>query len=229
VTFSIVARQSGQFGVAAATSDVAIGARVPWARAGTGAAITQHRTDPRLGPRMLALLASGCDAADAVAATVASTPHADWRQLAVIGPDGPPAAWSGELVDKSRASQILGADHAVVGNVLAGPEVGVAISAAFESSSSESGTSESGTSESGAAALAERLVAALEAGLAAGGERYPLRSAALLVVADQSFPLVDLRVDEHPGPVAELRRLWDLYKPLTADFVLRALDPGAAP
>jgi len=217
MTFSIVARcgRTGQLGAACTTSDVAIGARVPWARAGIGAAVTQHRTDPRLGPRLLSLLASGADAAGAVAGAVASTPHAQWRQLAVIAPEGPPSAWSGELVDKRHAAEIAGTDHAVVGNLLAGPGVGAAVSAAFEAGDP-------------AAGLAERLVAALEAGLAAGGERRALRSAALLVVAGQPFPLVDLRADEHAEPVAELRRLWDLYRPLTAEFVTRALDPCGA-
>jgi uncharacterized Ntn-hydrolase superfamily protein len=179
-----------------------------------GAAVTQHRTDPRLGPRLLELLASGCDAAGAVAGAVASTPHALWRQLAVIGRAGPPAAYSGALVEPGAAAEIVNDDHAVVGNVLAVPAVGDAVSAGFARSPGE---------------LAERLVAALEAGVAAGGERYPLCSAALLVVADQPFPLVDLRVDAHADPVAELRRLWDRYRPHVEDFVTRALDPEALP
>src|SRR5882672_3537988 len=170
--------RTGQLGAACTTSDLAIGARVPWARAGVGAVVTQHRTDPRLGPRLLELLASGCDAAGALAGTVASTSHARWRQLAVIGRAGPPSAWSGALVEPGGAAEIVNDDHAVVGNVLVGPAVGDAVSAGFCRSPGE---------------LAERLVAALEAGAAAGGERYPLRSAALLVVADQPFPLVDLR------------------------------------
>jgi uncharacterized Ntn-hydrolase superfamily protein len=216
VTFAIVARceRTGQLGAACTTSDLAIGARVPWARAGVGAAVTQHRTDPRLGPRLLELLASGCDAAGALAGTVASTSHARWRQLAVIGRAGPPSAWSGALVEPGGAAEIVNDDHAVVGNVLVGPAVGHAVSAGFWRSPGE---------------LAERLVAALEAGAAAGGERYPLRSAALLVVADQPFPLVDLRVDAHADPVAELRRLWGLYRPQVNDFVCRALDPEVLP
>ena len=87
MTYSVVARceRTGQLGVATATSDVAVGARVPWLRTGVGAVVTQHRTDPRLGPRMLDLMARGATAAEAVDGVRHSSVHADWRQLAAIG------------------------------------------------------------------------------------------------------------------------------------------------
>ena len=216
MTFSIVARctRTGQLGVAATTSDIVIGSRVPWARAGVGAVVTQHRTDPRLGPRMLALLELGADAAEAVRGAAASTAHARWRQLAAIGASGRPAAWSGDLVDPAGMCEVIGADHAVVGNVLANAEVGPAASAAFAAAPDTD--------------LGGRLVAALEAGLTAGGEHGPLRSAALLVAADQPFPLLDLRVDDHPEPLAELRRLLDLYRPAASEYMRRALHPDSA-
>lgn len=216
MTFSLVARceRTGSLGVACATADIAIGGRAPFARAGVGAALTQHRTDPRLGPRLLGLLRSGATAAEAVAGAAASTDAARWRQLAVIGTQGPAAAWSGSLVDRASAFERADLDHAVVGNVLAGPEVGPAISSAFAAAATEE--------------LAERLVRALEAGLAAGGERDPLRSAAILVVRGEPFPLVDLRVDEHAVPLGELRRLWDLYRPRVEEFERRALAPDTA-
>jgi uncharacterized Ntn-hydrolase superfamily protein len=216
VTYSIVARcaRTGQLGAAGTTSDIGLGARVPWLAAGVGAVVTQHRTDPRLGPRMLASLAAGADAATAITDAVSTTPYAHWRQLAAIGADGPPAAYSGELVDPLHAAHLLGADHAVVGNGLAGPHVGAAIATAFGADPD--------------LPLAERLVRALEAGLAAGGERWPLRSAYLTVVDREVFPLVGLRVDEHDAPVDELRRIWTVYRPWVNEFVVRALDPDQA-
>ncbi|MDX6742305.1 DUF1028 domain-containing protein [Actinocorallia sp. A-T 12471] len=216
MTYSIIARcgRTGLLGVATATSDMAVGARVPWVRSGTGAVVTQHRTDPRLGPRMLDILDAGATAEDAVRATVGSTPDADWRQLAAIGARGPAAAYTGARIDASAATTVLADDHAVVGNILAAPGVGPAVSAAFRADPS--------------AELAERLVSALEAGLEAGGETDPLRSAALLVHGAQRFPLVDLRVDDHAEPLTELRRLWELYAPSAGEYVRRALHPDDA-
>ncbi|GAB2843228.1 DUF1028 domain-containing protein [Actinocorallia aurea] len=216
MTYSIIARcaRTGLLGVATATSDMAVGARVPWVRSGVGATVTQHRTDPRLGPRMLDVLAAGATAEDAVRATVGSTPHADWRQLAAIGAAGPAAAFTGSRIDTSAATTVLADDHAVVGNILATPDVGPAVSVAFLADPS--------------ADLAARLVAALEAGLAAGGENDPLRSAALVVHGEQPFPLVDLRVDDHTAPLAELRRLWEMYGPSVGEYVNRALFPDGA-
>jgi uncharacterized Ntn-hydrolase superfamily protein len=215
VTYSIVARcaRTGQLGAAGTTSDLGLGARVPWLAAGVGAVVTQHRTDPRLGPLMLAALASGASAEAAVQAA-AATEHARWRQLAAIGRTAPPAAFSGELVDPRHATQLLGADYAVVGNGLAGPEVGPAIGDAFAAQVE--------------LPLAERLLRALQAGLDAGGELWPLRSAYLSVVDTEVFPLVGLRVDEHAAPLTELRRLWTLYRPWVNEFVVRAIDPDRA-
>jgi uncharacterized Ntn-hydrolase superfamily protein len=208
VTFSLVARcpHTGQLGVGVATSDIAVGSRVPHAAAGVGAVATQHRTDPRLGPQALELLRSGRGAAEAVEALVASTPHRGWRQLAVVDSGGGAAIFSGERIEANFA-ELRGDGCAVVGNMLAGDDVGPAML------------------EAGGEPLAERLLRALEAGLAAGGELAPLRSAALLVAGDQPFPLVDLRVDLDQRPLARLRELWDAYRPRVDEFVARALDP----
>jgi uncharacterized Ntn-hydrolase superfamily protein len=216
MTYSIIARcvRTGQLGAAGTTSDIGLGARVPWLMAGVGAVVTQHRTDPRLGPRMLKTLSQGGTAADAVVDAVESTPHARWRQLAAIGSQGAPAAFSGDLVDREYFAEIADEDHVVVGNVLASPAVGEAISAAFLASAGNP--------------LAERLMVALEAGLAAGGEQWPLRSAYLKVVETEVFPLIDVRVDEHAEPLTELRRLWELYQPWAREFIVRALDPDRA-
>src|SRR4051794_34356351 len=109
MTFSLIGlcKRTGQLGLAVTTSSIAVGARVPFARAGVGAVLTQFRTDPRLGPRGLELLASGCTAQETVAALVASTADIAWRQLAVMDAAGRTAAYNGSLV---RAH--LGHSHA---------------------------------------------------------------------------------------------------------------------
>ena len=172
--------------------------------------LTQHRTDPRLGPRGLALLRSGCSAQQTLDALVASTPLAHWRQLAVLDAAGNTAAYSGTRV-KPEMSEAPAQDACAIGNILANARVPAAMLRAFQADTS--------------AVLADRLLHALEEGLAAGGENGPVRSAHLLVVERESFPLVDLRVDWHDTPIAELRALWNLYAPQSNDYLLRALDP----
>lgn len=215
MTFSLLGRDpgTGQLGVAVTTSDVAVGARVPFARAGLGVAVTQHRTDPRLGQRMLDLLASGCSPQEAADGAAASTVHRDWRQLGVLGADGRWGAVSGPDITPV-AAVLPGPDALVVGNMLVNEEVAPAMLACFD--------------HSPARPLAERLVAGLQAGLEAGGETGTLRSAALLVVEREPFPLVDLRVDDSADPLGALSGLWRVYAPWTQDFVARALDPDRA-
>ena len=215
MTFSLIGRcaRTGQIGCAVSTSNISVGSRVPFARAGAGAVLTQNRTDPRLGPRGLDLLASGCTAEEALAALVASTPHIGWRQLAVMDTAGRTAAHTGTRVKPHLGAQ-HGRDCVVIGNILANDRVIPAMAAAFEAEPET--------------ALAGRLVGALAAGLAAGGEHAPVRSAALLVVATESFPLVDLRVDAADQPIAALAALWREYEPWSAAFVQRAVDPDRA-
>jgi uncharacterized Ntn-hydrolase superfamily protein len=212
MTFSLIGRcpRTGQIGAAVATSSIAVGARCTFAAAGVGAVLTQHRTDPRLGPRGLDLLRSGCTAQQTMDALVASTPHAHWRQLAVMDADGRTAVYSGAHT-KPEKNEAAAQDVCAVGNILASAVVPPAMLRAFQADAS--------------APLAERLVRALEAGLAAGGEHVPVRSAHLLVVERASFPLIDLRVDWHHAPIAELRSLWQVYATQSDDYVLRALDP----
>jgi uncharacterized Ntn-hydrolase superfamily protein len=212
MTFSIVGRcpNTGQLGAVTATSNIAVGSRVAHCSAGIGAVVTQHRTDPRLGPRGLALLRSGCTAQETVDALVASTPHAQWRQFAVVDSAGGAAAYSGTRT-RPEMSAAAAENACAVGNILANARVPVAMLRRFQAQPN--------------APLAERLICALEEGLAAGGEHGPIRSAHLLVVETESFPLVDLRVDWHDQPVAELRALWNRYAPDMGTFMLRALDP----
>ncbi len=212
MTFSLVGRcpRTGQIGAAVTTSSIAVGARCSFCAAGVGAVLTQHRTDPRLGPRGLALLRSGCSAQETLDALVASTPHAQWRQLAVLDRTGNTAAYSGTRT-RPEMSAAPGHDVCTIGNILASSLVPPAMLRAFQADPS--------------APLAERLLQAREVGLAAGGEHVPVRSAHLLVVECESFPLIDLRVDWHDTPIAELRLLWQLYAPQSNDYLLRALDP----
>jgi uncharacterized Ntn-hydrolase superfamily protein len=212
MTFSIVARcsRTGQLGAAVTTSSIAVGARVAYCAAGVGAVLTQHRTDPRLGPRGLALLRSGCTAQETVAALTASTALAHWRQLAVLDAAGTAAAFSGARI-KPEFGEAMAQDACAIGNILASRLVPAAMLRALQA---EPGLP-----------LPERLLDALDAGLAAGGENQPVRSAHLLLVEADPFPLVDLRVDWHDQPIAELRALWNRYAPQAEDYRRRALDP----
>ena len=212
MTFSLIGRcaRTGQFGVAVTTSSIAVGARCSHAAAGVGAVLTQHRTDPRLGPRGLELLRSGCSAQETLDALVASTPLARWRQLAVMDAAGRTAAYSGAR-NKPEVGEGQGPDVVAIGNILANSRVPAAMARGFAADPG--------------APLAERLLHALDEGLAAGGENGPVRSAHLLIVEKESFPLVDLRVDWADAPIGALRELWGLYAPQVQDYVVRALDP----
>lgn len=216
MTYSLLGRcpRTGQFGAAVATSSLAVGSRVPHAEAGVGGILTQHRTDPRLGPLGLSLLRAGCSAEETLAALVASTPHHAWRQLAAIDRRGRTAHFHGAKV-KPALNAVHVPDCVAMGNILANDRVPGAMAEAFLQSASEP--------------LAERLMRAMEAGEAAGGEGRNVISSALLVVEREVFPLVGLRVDDAPEAITALRRLWDAYTPSVEIFVTRAVDPDAAP
>ncbi|MGB3481725.1 MAG: DUF1028 domain-containing protein [Mycobacterium sp.] len=216
MTFSIVARDAatGRIGLAAATSDFAVGARVLWGRARCGGVLTQHTTDPRLGLRGLELLASGCDAEQTVAALAASAVCAPARQLAVVDANGRSATWAGAYVDPRQAYQRAFDGFAVVGNILAEPEVGDAIAEGYRDHADVD--------------FAARLLAALRAGLQAGGEQYPLVSAALKVYDVEDFAYVDLRVDSSSDPLTDLTELNTAFTPLRDGYVRRALNPDVS-
>ncbi len=133
MTFSIVARcrRTGQIGAAVATSSIAVGARVAHCAAGVGAVLTQHRTDPRLGPRGLALLRSGCSAQETLDALVASTAHARWRQLAALDAAGNTAVFSGSRT-KLEMSEAPAQDACAIGNILFNARVPAAMLRAFQ-------------------------------------------------------------------------------------------------
>ena len=216
MTFSIAARSAdaGFFGIAIASSSPAVAARCAHARAGAGAVATQNITDPSLGPRILNSLAGGAAAPEALGEALAATPFGAYRQLLVVAREGAPLIHSGEHALGTVASAI-GRDAAAAGNLLANARVPAVMIDAFESASGH---------------LGAKLLAALRAGLESGGEAGPIHSAGLLVVRDQSWPIVDLRVDWSEGnPVAALGAIWDIYAPQIDDYVRRALDPVAAP
>jgi len=216
VTFSIAARSAdaGLFGIAIASSSPAVAARCAHARASAGAVATQNVTDPALGPRILNSLAQGAPTGRALGEALAATPFAAWRQLLVVGREGAPLVHSGEQALGTVAAAV-GRDAAAAGNLLAHAGVPATMISAFESAGGH---------------LGARLLAALRAGLASGGEAGPIHSAGLLVVRDQSWPIVDLRVDwSESDPVAALAVIWDIYSPQIDDYVRRALDPVAAP
>lgn len=216
MTFSIAARcpRSGSFGVAVSSSSPAVAARCAHVRAGVGAACTQNVTDPRLGPRLLDLLGGGASAEEAMAAVVGEEATIAYRQLTVVDEAGGTAAFSGDGTLGTHAA-VEAQDAVAAGNLLAAGAVPAAMVAAF--------------GEYPDAPLGDRLVAALAAGLAVGGEVGPVRSAGLVVAAEVPWPVADLRVDWADDPIGDLARLWRLWRPQLDDYVLRALDPGAAP
>ena len=216
MTFSLVGRcrRTGMLGAAVTTSSIGVGSRCPYARAGIGAVLTQHRTDPTLGPRGLDLLEAGRSAQETVDALVDGNPTAGWRQLAVIDREGGTAFFHGDrIISIHNAAQ--GASSCAIGNIVRNDGVPRAMVDAFEAAAGEH--------------LTERLVRGLEAGEAAGGELKQVKSAAVLVVHEHSFPLVDLRVELDRNPLAELRFLWEVYRPMIDTYVRRAVDPDSIP
>lgn len=217
MTFSVAARcaRTGQFVVAVASSSPAVAARCAYARAGIGAATTQNVTDPRLGPLALEFLKQGMSAEQVCAAVHEQASYAEYRQLTIIDQAGRTAHISGINTLGIHAAA-TGQNVVSAGNLLANSGVPAAIVAAFEA-----------TPE--AAALGDRIIIAMQAGLAAGGEAGPIRSVGLVLVDRVAWPVADLRVDWHDTPIEALAALWRVWKPQMTDYVTRALNPTAAP
>ena len=216
MTFSIAGRcpRTGMLGAVVTTSSMSVGSRCAYATAGVGAALTQHRTDPRLGPRMLERLAQGVSPEAIMRDLEASEPGIGWRQLAVIGADGAGAFLNGDKISSVAKGQV-GRDCVAIGNILRNTSVVDAMVETFEANADQP--------------LAEQLLRAIEAGEAAGGELKQVKSAGLVVAHRESFPFVDLRVDLSPQPLVQLRFLWELYQPTADAYVVRAVDPDNAP
>lgn len=195
MTWSIVARDAdGAFGVAVASRFFAVGALCPYARSGVGAISTQALVNPGYGPRGLDLLEQGLAAADAIALLVAGDEGREHRQVHLIDRAGQSAAHTGaRCIDWCGHRAYDG--FSVGGNMLAGPRVLDDTAAAYQSQAAKP--------------FAERLLAAMAAGEAAGGDKRGKQAAALLIHTTETYPFLDLRVDDHSEPIAELRRLYD--------------------
>ncbi len=216
MTFSLVARcrDTGMFGVAISSSSPAVAARCSHARAYVGAVASQNVTDPRLGPLTLDLMAAGKSAADAIADMRRQSQYIAYRQVLAIDAKGTTAIHSGEN-SLGIWTQAQGEDVASGGNLLANDGVPRAIVEGFEASTGH---------------LGDRLIAALQAGLQAGGEAGPVHSAGMLLVDKVPWPVADLRCDwTEECPVIAIANAWRIYKPQLADYVQRALDPTRAP
>lgn len=216
MTFSIVGRcvETGQLGIAISSSSIAVGARCPWLRAGVGAVSSQNITLPALGPQVLDELAGGLAAQAALERTLARNGYSQYRQVAVIDAEGRTAIFSGEHTLGTH-NAVTGEQCVAAGNLLANAGVIEAMVTAFEQ---------------GGGCLASRLMSALQAGQAAGGEAGAVHSAALSVVDDLTWPIVDLRVDwAEENPIGELGKLWLAYQPQLQDYLTRALNPTLAP
>ena len=220
MTFSIAARcaKTGMFGLAVASSSPAVAARCSHVRAGAGAIGSQNITDPRLGISGLDLLASGRSADETLARLqMQAGPAIAFRQLTLVDGEGKTAAYSGAKVLGINA-YAHGEGAVAAGNLLANDGVPKAMIANFTASAK------------GSAHFAARLIAAMRAGLDAGGEAGPIHSIGVKVVSEHPWPIADLRVDWHAtDPVGELEKLWAIYAPQLEDYVIRALDPTKAP
>jgi uncharacterized Ntn-hydrolase superfamily protein len=216
MTWSIVARDaSGAFGVAVASRFFAVGVHCPHARSGAGAVCTQALVNPHYGPRSLDLLEKDADPAQVIGRLTAEDEGRDHRQLHMIDARGRMAAHTGKAcID--WCGQLARKDFSVAGNMLAGPAVIEDTADAYEKSE--------------ALPFAERLLAALQAGEEAGGDKRGKQAAALLVYTGEAYPFLDLRVDDHADPLAELRRLYDKslerYQPFIACLPSRARPAG---
>ncbi|MEZ3134452.1 DUF1028 domain-containing protein [Stutzerimonas kunmingensis] len=219
MTFSIIARcpRTGQFGVAAATAMPAVGKLLTHAAAHVGAVATQAQINPYLGIDGLRFLRQFSPAAEVLERLRCTDPCMSQRQCAVIDSKGRTACWTGEKC-LPWAGSIAGEQFCVQGNRLKGREV---LEAACE-----------GYERSAHLPLVERLMEAIAAGDAQGGDRHGESSATVYVVDNEEYPLWDIRVDHHPDPFAELRRLHDVFARDVVPEILamstRANPAGAA-
>lgn len=216
MTFSLVARcsETGMFGMAISSSSPAVAARCAYARAGVGAVASQNITDPTLGPLMLDLMQAGRKAPEAIVEMRQKARFPEYRQVLAVDASGRTAIHSGPNA-LGIWSEAQAQDVASGGNLLANADVPQAIVDGYLASKGHIG---------------DRLIAAVRAGLAAGGEAGPVHSAGLLIVDKVDWPVANLRCDwTEACPIEEMAKLWDIYKPQLGAYVQRALDPRAAP
>jgi len=199
VTFSIVARcpRTGMLGVATSSKFLAAGGGVPHVRAGVGAIASQSFANPYLGIDGLTLLEQGLTSARALEKLIEGDRGRDLRQVGIVDRDGNTAAYTGDKCIP-WAGQVEGGGYVCLGNILAGEEVVKGMAHAFEFSGEEE--------------LPERLLRVLEAGQEAGGDRRGRQSAGIHIVQAEEYPYCDLRVDDHPDPIPELRRVFEVFQ-----------------
>ncbi|MCX5531551.1 DUF1028 domain-containing protein [Streptomyces sp. NBC_00006] len=216
MTFSLVVRDGERFGIAGSSSSPAVAARIAHLRPGVGAASSQNITDPTLGTSLLDALAEHGDAERALADVTGAARNEKtiaYRQLTVLGRTGPGFAYSGPHTLGTYASAT--ADGAVAaGNMLSGKHIPGVLLEAYQEATGE---------------LEERLIAAMKAAVAAGGEEGPVHSAGMAVVADVGWRVTDLRIDWADDPIDRLGELLDVWLPQRDDYVTRGLDPASSP
>ena len=216
MTWSIIARDSssGAFGVAVTTKFFAVGALCPHARSEVGALATQALINPTFGPRGIALIAEGVAPEHAIATLLADDLGRETRQIHLLDAEGRGAAHTGkDCID--WCGHLLRRGYSVAGNMLAGPRVIEDTASAYEMGAH--------------LPFAERLLAALDAGQAAGGDKRGKQSAALKIHAGEEYPWLDIRADDHAEPLAELRRLYEEARRMYlvfAQFLPTARNPS---
>jgi len=199
-TFSIVAycQRTGELGIAVSTAIPAVGAINPFVKAHVGAIATQAWSNPYLGIDGLNLLRKGLSSTEVLEQLLRFDSNREKRQLSIVDARGDVAAFTGKKVEPF-SGHYEGKGYVVAGNLLVNQDTILTMAKVFERTLGP---------------LGERLLSVLEAGQAIGGDRRGKVSAALLIVRDEEYPCIDLRVDEHKQPVAELRRIFDIYKVL---------------
>ena len=216
MTFSLVARceETGMFGLAISSSSTAVAARCSFARAGVGAVASQNITDPSLGPMALDLMESGLTAAETIEEVQRRGRFLDYRQVLAVDKAGGTAIHSGPN-SLGIWTQASSENVASGGNLLANDAVPQAIVDGFLSVGGHIG---------------DRLIAAMRAAMAAGGEAGPIHSAGMKIVDKVSWPVADLRCDwSEDCPIENIATAWDVYKPQLGAYIQRALDPREAP
>ncbi|MDG2340090.1 MAG: DUF1028 domain-containing protein [Paracoccaceae bacterium] len=216
MTFSLVARckDTGMFGVAISSSSPAVAARCSYARAGVGAVASQNITDPTLGPLALDLMQGGMSAREAIMGVRDLGQHIEYRQVLAVDKNGQTSIHSGPnslgVWTDAQAENVASG-----GNLLANDTIPQAIVDGFLAASGH---------------LGDRLIAAMRAGLAAGGEAGPIHSAGMLLVDKVSWPVAELRCDwTEDCPIENMATAWEVYRPQLDAYIQRAIDPREAP
>jgi len=216
MTFSLVARcgDTGMFGLAISSSSPAVAARCSFARAGVGAVASQNVTDPSLGPLGLDLMQKGLTAIQAIESIKGTAKFLQYRQVLAIDVNGLTAIHSGENT-LGIWSDAQAVDVASGGNLLASEQIPQHIVEGFLAAKGHIG---------------DRLIAAMRAGLEAGGEAGPVHSAGMKIVDNVAWPIADLRCDWTTScPIDNIATAWEIYKPQLDAYLQRAADPTAAP